>query len=193
MEKNKSVFETLNAINVSEHIEKKGQLSYLSWAWAWQTIKSHYPQTTYKVYENANGLNYHTDGLTAWVKVGVTIEEMEHIEYLPLMDFKNKSIPAGNVTSMDVNKAIQRALTKAIARHGLGLYIYAGEDLPEADKPKVITDAQHKEIRVKLQNAGIDYMRACQDWNLNNFGELLDINLPNVDKYISDVTNAANA
>ena len=190
MANKKSVFETLNAINVSEHIEKKGQLSYLSWSWAWQTLLKHYPTTTYKVYENANDLNYHTDGMTAWVKVGVTVEDIEHIEYLPIMDFKNKSIPLGNVTSMDANKAIQRALTKAIARHGLGLYIYAGEDLPEADKPTLITDEQHKEIRVKFQEAGIDYMKACKDWGLNNFGELFNTNLPNVDKYIQDVSKS---
>ena len=183
----KSVFETLNAINVSEHLEKKGQLTYLSWAWAWSEVKKAYPTTTYKVYENANGMNYHTDNMSAWVKVGVTIEEMEHIEYLPIMDFKNKSIGLSALTSMDVNKAIQRALTKAIARHGLGLYIYAGEDLPEADKPTLITDAQHSEIRVKFQNAGIDYQSACMDWSLKNFGELLESNLSKVDEYINEV------
>ena len=87
------------------------------------------------------GLNYHHDGKTAWVKTGVTlveeteagIRELEHIEYLPIMDMKNASIPLGQITSFQVNKAIQRSLTKAIARHGLGLYIYAGEDLPEEE------------------------------------------------------------
>ena len=76
-------------------------------------------------------MNYHTDGRTCWVKTGVTINGLEHIEYLPVMDYANKSIPVERVTSFDVNKAIQRSLTKAVARHGLGLYIYAGEDLPE--------------------------------------------------------------
>jgi hypothetical protein len=65
------------------------------------------------------------------VKTGVTVNGIEHIEYLPVMDFRNKSIPLESVTSFDVNKTIQRSLTKAVARHGLGLYIYAGEDLPE--------------------------------------------------------------
>ena len=67
------------------------------------------------------------------MKTGVTIEGLEHIEYLPVMDYKNASIPVEKVTSMDMNKAIQRSLTKAAARHGLGLYIYAGEDLPEGE------------------------------------------------------------
>jgi len=125
-----TVFETLNAINVNEHIEKKGNLSYLSWAWAYQVVKANYPNMNYKVYENELGFNYHTDGHTAWVKVSTIIEGQEHIEYLPVMDFKNKSIPKDQVTSMNVNTAIQRALTKSLARHGLGLYIYAGEDIP---------------------------------------------------------------
>lgn len=131
MEK-QSVFATLNAINVNEHTEKKNGLTYLSWAWAWAEVKKCYPSAFYTVYENAQGMNYHTDGRTCWVKTGVTIDGLEHIEYLPVMDFRNASIPADKVTSFDVNKAIQRSLTKACARHGLGLYVYAGEDLPEA-------------------------------------------------------------
>lgn len=132
MEKN--YFVELNNINVSDKIEKKNDLSYLSWAWAWGELKKLHPTATYTIYENADGLFYHTDGKTAWVKTGVTVEGIEHIEYLPVMDFRNKSIPVENITSTDVNKAIQRSLTKAVARHGLGLYIYAGEDLPEEEK-----------------------------------------------------------
>ena len=127
-------FEELNSINVSDKIEKKNELSYLSWAWAWGELKKKFPDATYTIYENAQGWFYHTDGKTCWVKTGVTVNGIEHIEYLPVMDFKNKSIPVENVTSYDVNKAIQRSLTKAVARHGLGLYIYAGEDLPEGEK-----------------------------------------------------------
>ncbi|MBT6327663.1 MAG: DUF1071 domain-containing protein [Candidatus Thioglobus sp.] len=125
-----SVFETLNKIDVNEHTEHKGNLTYLSWAWAWQVTKQHYPKATYTVYENGDGWNYHHDLKTAWVKTGVTIDDIEHIEYLPVLDFKNKSIALDKLTSFNVNTAIQRSLTKAIARHGLGLYIYAGEDLP---------------------------------------------------------------
>lgn len=131
-----SAFEILNKINVNNHTEKKNGLTYLSWAWAWAEVKKAFPDSTYTVYENADGWNYHTDGKTAWVKTGVTIEGLEHIEYLPVMNYKNQSIPVDQLTSFDVNKAIQRSLTKAVARHGLGLYIYAGEDLPEADLPK---------------------------------------------------------
>lgn len=132
-----SVFAKLNSINVNEHTEKKNGLTYLSWAWAWAEVKKLYPDATYTIYENADGWCYHTDGKTAWVKTGVTINGLEHVEYLPVMDYKNRSIPLDAITSFDVNKAIQRSLTKAVARHGLGLYIYAGEDLPEGeDKPE---------------------------------------------------------
>lgn len=129
-------FNDLYAVNVNGHTEKKNNLTYLSWAWAWGEIKKRHPDATYTVYENTDGWNYHTDGRTCWVKTGVTVNGIEHIEYLPVMDYKNKSIPVENVTSYDVNKSIQRSLTKACARHGLGLYIYAGEDLPEEEAAK---------------------------------------------------------
>lgn len=139
-------FKELNKIDVSDKTEKKGSLTYLSWAWAWEQLKLKHPDATSTVYENADGLIYHTDGRTAWVKTGVTVPVLsedrtektlvEHIEYLPVMDYKNNSIPLEKITSTDVNKAIQRSLTKAIARHGLGLYIYAGEDLPNEEEPK---------------------------------------------------------
>lgn len=130
-------FRELNSINCSDKTEKKNGLTYLSWAWAWGEIKKLHPDATYTIYEDANGLFYHTDGKTCWVKTGVTVNGIEHIEYLPVMDNRNRSIPASDVTSFDANKAIQRSLTKACARHGLGLYIYAGEDLPEgAEKPQ---------------------------------------------------------
>ena len=138
-----SVFGTLAAVNCNEHIEKKNngkvELSYLSWAWAWHYIKSRYPNAFYTIYERQDGVPYWTDGRTAWVKTGVTIEGMEHIEYLPIMDYRNVSIPLEKITSMDMNKAIQRSLTKAAARHGLGLYIYAGEDIP-------LSEAEAKEL-----------------------------------------------
>ena len=120
----KNYFKELMSVDVSGHVEKKNGLDYLAWAFAWAEIKLHYPDATYTIYENNNGWNYFTDGKTCWVKTGVTINGIEHIEYLPVMDFRNNSIPVGNVTSFDVNKTIQRSLTKAIARHGLGISLY---------------------------------------------------------------------
>lgn len=136
MENKKSVFETLSAINVSGKTEKKNGLTYLSWAYAWAEVKKLYSSAQYKVYERDTQygpVNYFTDGMTCYVKVGVTIEGLEYIEMLPVMDYRNKSIALDKVTSCDINKTIQRAITKAIARHGLGLYVYAEKDLPECE------------------------------------------------------------
>lgn len=170
MDNDKSVFDVLNDINVNEHTEKKNGLTYLSWAWAWAEVKKRYPNATYTIYENTlpNGyvVNYFTDGKTCYVKTGVTIEGLEHIEELPVMDFRNKSIPFDAVTSFDVNKAIQRSLTKAVARHGLGLYIYAGEDLPESEdideteklRQEKISQSQADALKKAIQNNNISEM-----------------------------------
>ena len=129
-------FKKLSAINVKGMAEKKGNFNYLSWANAWSLIKEAYPDAQRKVYESEQTeLPYFTDGKTASVKVGIMVNGIEHIDYLPVMDYRNKSILLDSVTSFDVNKAIQRSTTKALALHGLGLYIYAGEDLPEGYEP----------------------------------------------------------
>ena len=164
-----SVFQVLNSINCNEHTEQKNGMTYLSWAWAWQMVKQNFPDATYTIYENKDGLLYHTDGKTAWVKTGVTINGLEHIEYLPVMDFKNKSITIDQITSFEVNKAVQRSLTKACARHGLGLYIYAGEDLPDGDSkvtpaPK-LTEKEQDDLAL-----AIDEIKHCK-----SIDELTDV------------------
>lgn len=148
-------FKLLNDVNVSDKTEKKNGLTYLSWAWAWAEVKKLFPDATYKIYENKDEWNYFTDGKTCWVKTGVIVNGIEHIEFLPVMDLRNKSISADAVTSFDVNKAIQRSLTKACARHGLGLYVYAGEDLPESaeeatEKP-VVRNIKQKDLDLDNQ------------------------------------------
>ena len=162
-------FNDLYAVNVNGHTEKKNNLTYLSWAWAWGEIKKRHPDATYTVYENADGWNYHTDGRTCWVKTGVTVNGIEHIEYLPVMDYKNKSISIENVTSFDVNKAIQRSLTKACARHGLGLYIYAGEDLPEEEAAEK-QDASRNAKNIAANNiiSGLAKARGKSDGEILN-------------------------
>lgn len=159
MSMEQSVFDVLNSIDCNEHTEKKNGLTYLSWAWAWQMVKKNYPDANYTIYENKDGLLYHTDGKTAWVKTGVTINGLEHIEYLPVMDFKNKSIPIEQITSFEVNKAVQRSLTKACARHGLGLYIYAGEDLPYSDEKTLpqLDEKQQQDLEI-----AIDEIKRCK-------------------------------
>ena len=184
MSNSKSVFETLNSINVNDKVEKKNNLTYLSWAWAWAEVKKNYPTATYTIYENVDGMFYHTDGKSAWVKTGVTIEGIEHIEYLPVMDFRNNSIPLDKLSSVDVNKTIQRSLTKAIARQGLGLYVYAGEDLPNGESKEVAKKPAPKKPLPKKEvielNIGDDnwvkvlkYVAANKDKGIRVIGEEL--------------------
>ena len=128
----KSVFQTLYDIDVSDKVKQKNGLNYLSWASAWAEVKKAFPNASFKVYESDTGCIYHTDGKTAWVKTSITINNDEVIDYLPVLDFKNKPILIDNITSSDVNKSIQRSLCRAAARNGLGLFIYEGEDIPES-------------------------------------------------------------
>lgn len=185
-------FEELYRLDVTEHIEKKANLSYLSWAWAHAEMKKADPdakitvhefpeyiavgdtvQTIYKPYLNDNG--------GAWVKVSVEMNGRLETEYLPIMDFKNKSVT--NPDSMSVNKAIKRCFVKALALHGLGLHIYAGEDLPEVEPPKPATDIQikalTKEIERMAELAGIAYEKAEK-------GILTHLNIA---KKLKDITN----
>ena len=170
----KSVFETLFEINVNDHVEKKNGLSYLSWPYAWAEVKKRFPDANYKVYETESGCIYFTDGKTCWVKTGVEIAGLEHIEYLPIMNYKNKSISLESITSFDVNKSIQRSLTKALARHGLGLYLYAGEDLPEIEIEKISTkDAKILQSVVKnFDEPDKLYATLLKKYNVSSFKEL---------------------
>ena len=161
-------FQKLYDVNMKGKVKKKNGMNYVSWAAAWAEVKKIYPEATYHIYEREtpDGLviNYFTDGKTCWVKTGVTINGVEHIEDLPVMDFKNQSIKLENVTSSDVNKAIQRSLTKACARHGLALYIYEGEDLPETVKKE--KEEQDEEL-VNQKNALIEIMGTLIDGGAN--------------------------
>lgn len=153
--KNKSVFATLNAIDVSAHTEVKGEgkdkLTYLSWVWAWQQVKSNYPDANYEV-RHWDGKPFLFDEYLGYmVETSVTIQGETMCMWLPVMDSKNKAMKQfpydyktryGNKTveaasMFDVNTAIMRCLVKNIAMFGLGLYIYAGEDLPQEAKEKL--------------------------------------------------------
>lgn len=157
-------FSTLYDLDVRNKTKTKNGLSYLSWAAAWAEVKKKFPDATYKIYEQTIKIEdaiegrvvsrevprpWFDDGNTGWVKTGVIINGIEHIEALPIMDFKNKSIEAGKITSADANKSIQRSLTKACARHGIGLYIYEGEDLPQELKEAEKLQAECMELITK--------------------------------------------
>jgi hypothetical protein len=150
-----SVYLKLKAIDVRPKVEKKGRADYLSWAYAWDMAMTEYPDMQRIIYESEHtGLNYFTDGNTAYVKVGIIINGKEIIDMLPVMDHRNKSITIDKLCSFEVNKSIQRATVKAIAMHGLGLSLWTGEDIPsqpsEAKEPP--SNEPKKKITLKVDD-----------------------------------------
>lgn len=175
-----SVYETLSSISVKEKIERKGNLDYLSWANAWAMLKTAYPEAQRKVYEHDHtGFNYFTDGKSAYVKVGIIINNLEHIDYLPVMDFRNNAIPIEKITAMDVNKTIQRSTAKAIAMHGLGLSLWTGEDIPEmtTTAPAKVEAAEPTLTELKKDTENWDrvvkYIEANKELGLEKVGKQL--------------------
>jgi len=131
MTKKNTVFKTLSSLNVNEHTAKKGRLTYLSWANAWGELMKLYPDSSFRVFENEKGFPYFADETGVMTKVSVTVEGIERICWLPVMDKRNNAKEIAQTTMRDINDTIMRCLAKAIALHGLGLYIYKGEDLPD--------------------------------------------------------------
>lgn len=126
-------FTALAAVNVKEHVEKKGGFSYLSWPYAVGELRKRHPGATWEVCR-FNGLPFlQVEGCGCFVEVAVTVEGVRLSQIHPVLDNRNKPIPLPN--SFEINTSLQRALVKAIALHGLGLYIYAGEDLPDSENP----------------------------------------------------------
>ena len=133
------VWKTLSEINVNDHIEKKNGYSYLTWSWAWATLMEHYPASTFYFENQEQGeIDANNEGVirfpdeTAEVRCTVTVEGITRSMWLPVMDYKNNAIK--NPNARDINDAKMRCLVKALSLFGLGLYIYAGEDLPEKTK-----------------------------------------------------------
>ena len=126
----KEVWDKLSKIDCSDKIEKKGKLTYLSWAWAWGILQEHYPQAQYLFYQGEDDVPYvkYPDG-TGEVRCRISIDNLTREMTLCVMDFKNNAVK--NPNSSQVNNSKMRCLTKCLAMFGLGHYIYAGEDLPE--------------------------------------------------------------
>ena len=161
----KELIAKLLATNVNGHLEKKNGLSYLSWAWAWAEALKADADATYKV-EMFDGKCYMDINGTAMVFVTVTMFKKPMTCQLPVMDYRNKAIP--NPDAFAVNTAIMRCMTKALALHGLSLYIYAGEDLPEEGRSVVITPTQGatdnipmEELRY-LEELAIELIATCE-------------------------------
>lgn len=125
-------FEEVYAINVNDKTEKKGNLTYLSWAYAWAEFKKVYPEANYKVNEFNGDFCSGNEKMGYMVQTQVTAGDRTHEMWLPVMDVRNNAVLQPKMT--EINKTIMRCLTKNLAMFGLGLYIYAGEDLPENNK-----------------------------------------------------------
>lgn len=191
MNENKSVFETLFEINVNDHIEKKKDLTYLSWPYAWAEVKKKYPNATYKIHLfGEKQLPYVFDENVGYmVFTDVTINDLTHTMWLPVMDSANKTmkstsytyntkfkkdIPVEAATMFDVNKTIMRCLVKNLAMFGLGLYIYSGEDLPEIETEKIsIKDANIlKDIIRKIDDGDKIYTMILNRYKVKSFRDL---------------------
>jgi Protein of unknown function (DUF1071) len=202
-----TTFEKLSAINVNEHVEKKKDLSYLSWAWAWSEVKRACPDAIYKVgqteYDDALGFMCHTN---------VTIEGETLEMWLPVMDGANKSMKktaytyssrygdkqVESATTFDINKTIMRCLVKNLAMFGLGLYIFAGEDLPEGE-PEVVTKKPEVSALVELKKGDanwdnvIKYVTANKSLGLEKIGQQLNRKYkmtPTIKKEIANLINS---
>ena len=173
MEKKQTVFERLSAINVNEHVEKKKDLAYLSWAWAWSETKRACPDATYKIleteFDEVLGFMCHTT---------VTIEGETLEMWLPVMDGANKSMrkvsytystrfgdkTVDAATTFDINKTIMRCLVKNLAMFGLGIYIYAGEDLPDGETTATKVEAP-KKTAPAVGDALPDLKKGTANWD----------------------------
>ena len=198
---NDNYFVELSKINVNEHVERKGQFSYLSWPFAVSQLRQFDPVATWHV-QRFDGLPYLNTEAGVFVEVAVCVKGVSLSQIHPVLDSKNRPILAP--TAFDINTSIQRCLVKAIALHGLGLYLYSGEDLPLAsdepkteDKPvvvpvaapapatpirqaKVITTAQIAQIERLLAETGSDRAKLLAYFSVETLAEIAVADYPRV-------------
>lgn len=191
---NKEVFKTLSELNVNNHVEKKNKLTYLSWAWAWAEVKKLYPDATYKIWKDEHNRPYVYDetlGYMCYTSVTINGETLEM--WLPVMDGANKSMKADPytykvkdwyesksqnkdiykdkvceaATMFDINKTIMRCLVKNLAMFGLGLYIYAGEDLPDVEpKKEKINDERFSKALTSIKAGNFSIEKLINNFDL---------------------------
>ena len=214
-----AVFEELNAINVNDKTEKKKsgstELTYLSWTWAWAEVKKRYPDAHYEIMMH-DGLPYVYDENTGYmVFTTVTIDGISHMMWLPVMDGANRAMKSKPytystkyngektveaATMFDVNKTIMRCLVKNLAMFGLGLYIYAGEDLPETEaeeqktaqevakkKLEKIDAGQIEELKKTLSENGIDEDFVLSLYKLKDLSDVTNQKLENINSHLADI------
>ncbi len=198
-----NVFETLNNINVNGHTEGKNGLTYLSWAWAWAEFKKVYPEATYEVVKFDGKPYVYDENLGYMCYTTVTVGDLTHEMWLPVMDGANKAMKAvpyeyttkygkktcEAATMFDINKTIMRCLTKNLAMFGLGLYIYAGEDLPEEEKEqanKPITEKEVETLKAMCKRKGVE----GNTFNGKKFSELTPVEYTNAIKQLGAMKDA---
>lgn len=214
-----TVFDELNAINVNDKTEKKKsgstELTYLSWTWAWAEVKKRFPEAHYEIVMH-DGLPYVYDENTGYmVFTNVTIDGITHMMWLPVMDGANKAMKnqpytystkyngektVDAATMFDVNKTIMRCLVKNLAMFGLGLYIYAGEDLPEVEveeqktaqevakkKLEKIDSVQLNALKEILAGNGIDEKTVLDLYKLKSLEEVTNQKYENIQSHLEDI------
>lgn len=212
-EEKENIFLNLNAVNVNQYVEKKKtgstELSYLSWAWAWKAVKERYPDATYRILKFENNLPYVFDENTGYmVFTEVTIDGVTHEMWLPVMDNSNKAMKSESYTydtrnrkgitvekasMFDVNKTIMRCLVKNLAMFGLGLYLYAGEDLPML--PKATKEQRDEAKKLVAENARLAKMTQQKAMtrfltNIQYAGKFEDIDVETCEALIQTASDA---
>lgn len=171
------MFNALSNLDLSDKCEKRESLTYLSWANAWSEFKSAYPSATYRILKNENGLPYFSDpNLGIMVFTEVTVDEITHQMWLPVMDSKNKAMKlqpysyqvwdnfkksyvdktVQAASMFDINKTLMRCLVKNLAMFGLGLYIFQGDDLPEKSADDTASSASQQQMQKAVQQQPVD-------------------------------------
>jgi hypothetical protein len=197
-------FSTLYAINVNDYVEKKNGLTYLSWANAWAEFKKVYPYATYEVVKFDGKPYVYDENLGYMCYTTVTVGDLTHEMWLPVMDGANKAMKAQPyeyttkygkktceaATMFDINKTIMRCLVKNLAMFGLGLYIYAGEDLPEEEKEqanKPITEKEVETLKAMCKRKGV----GGTTFNGKNFSELTPVEYTQAIKQLGAMKDAS--
>lgn len=165
-------------LNVNDKTDKKNNLTYLSWAWAWAEFIKVYPESTYKIHKNEDSIPvFGNEHMGYMVYTSVTVEDITHEMWLPVMDYRNKAIK--NPDMFDINKTVMRCLTKNLAMFGLGLYIYAGEDLPEQkelsdeEKEKIAKDNEQREFLKNFRKALLAQIKDLIVNKIDNFDNVV--------------------
>jgi len=189
------IWDTLSKIDCSKHIEKKGNLTYLSWAWAYGIMMRNYPEMQFYIADD----EVQQDG-TILVNVIVTIGDMTRKMWLPVMDHRNK--PVANPNAFQINSTRMRCLTKCFALFGLGHYIYAGEDLPPSDETEPEVDpyaehplrvAQYEEINQLIEQSGADAGKFCQWLGVDDIDYILRKDFQTAKNALLEKMEKANA